>query len=256
MTQATVEAIGQPQVKPTAQWLGLGFLVAVIAFVIWLFSSVINWMSDEQRLPLSHLVVEGQLYQVTPQEVKTAVLNAGSLNSFMLQDVNVIQYAIESLPWVASAAVRKQWPDTLKVHITEHQAAAIWNGKKLLTHDATVFPANPEDVSSLNLVSLHGMDETSEEVLQGWKDMQQVLDQIDQHVEALSLNERRSWRIITREGLRLELGREARLERLERFVDIYPQIMAQGKVIDYVDLRYDTGAAIGWKSEHSTDSED
>ncbi len=40
------------------------------------------------------------------------------------------------------------------------------------------------------------------------------------------------------------------MKRLARFVELYPVLQQQaqtdGKRISYVDLRYDSGAAVGW----------
>jgi len=40
------------------------------------------------------------------------------------------------------------------------------------------------------------------------------------------------------------------MKRLNRFVELYPvlqqQAQAEGKRISYVDLRYDSGASVGW----------
>jgi len=40
------------------------------------------------------------------------------------------------------------------------------------------------------------------------------------------------------------------MKRLNRFVELYPvlqrQAQSDGKSISYVDLRYDSGAAVGW----------
>ena len=61
----------------------------------------------------------------------------------------------------------------------------------------------------------------------------------------------------------LNLGREERVKRVQRFMDVYPLIKAHLKheskqknnnkkqlkqAVDYIDLRYDTGLAVGWKS--------
>ncbi len=117
----------------------LAFLIGVIILMLFGLARVIDWMSDEQQLPLSQLMLEGDQTYVTSTQVRDAVLSVGELKSFMLQDVDSIQASIEVLPWVKHVAVRKQWPDTLKVHITEYRASAIWNGQKLLTPSGEVF---------------------------------------------------------------------------------------------------------------------
>ena len=37
----------------------------------------------------------------------------------------MLQHSVEAIPWVAHA-IRKQWPDTVKVFLTEHRPVAIW----------------------------------------------------------------------------------------------------------------------------------
>ena len=53
----------------------------------------------------------------------------------------------------------------------------------------------------------------------------------------------------------MKLGREATLERIKRFIDVFPSIVEHEKSknneIDTVDLRYDTGAAVAWREAKS-----
>ncbi len=69
-------------------------------------------------------------------------------------------------------------------------------------------------------------------------------------IAELVLSERFAWQLTLNDGVTLNLGRENRIERVQRFMDVYPQIMqnkAADQQINYVDLRYDTGLAVGWK---------
>ncbi|UTM57702.1 cell division protein FtsQ/DivIB [Photobacterium sp. CCB-ST2H9] len=235
---------------PWSQWRGLSFLALVIAGMIWLFVSVMHWMTDANRMPLSQLIIQGDLEHLTTEQVRQGILKMGALSSFMLQDVDEIQYTLESLPWVAQASVRKQWPDTVKVYLVEHRPAAVWNDKFLVNQQGLVFEAPASDVSGESLVTLEGPDGSSEEMLKTWREMQPELQRGGLEIVRLSLNQRRSWRIWLSNGIRLELGREARLERIKRFLWLYPELEQQGKAIDYVDLRYDTGVAVGWQQNN------
>ncbi|MBV7262006.1 cell division protein FtsQ/DivIB [Photobacterium sp. WH77] len=233
-----------------SQWRGLSFLVLVITAMAWLFVAVVHWMTDANRLPLSQLIIQGELHHLTTDQVRQGILEMGSLGSFMLQDVDELQHALESLPWVAQASVRKQWPDTVKVYLVEHQPAAVWNDKYLVNLQGQVFHAPSSDVSGEPMVTLEGPDGSSEEMLKTWREMQPELQRGGLEIVRLSLNERRSWRIWLSNGIRLELGREARIERIKRFLWLYPDLEQQGKAVDYVDLRYDTGVAVGWQQNN------
>ena len=71
-------------------------------------------------------------------------------------------------------------------------------------------------------------------------------------IDELVLSERFAWQLTLNDGVTLNLGREKRIERIQRFMDAYPQIKDQSnnknnQQVDYIDLRYDTGIAVGWK---------
>ena len=61
---------------------------------------------------------------------------------------------------------------------------------------------------------------------------------------------RRSWQLTLNNDIKLNLGRGDTMKRLQRFMELYPVLQQQaqtdGKRISYVDLRYDSGAAVGW----------
>ena len=44
----------------------------------------------------------------------------------------------------------------------------------------------------------------------------------------------------------LKLGRQEYINRLQRYIDVYPLLAEDQKSVSYVDLRYDTGLAVGW----------
>ncbi|WP_028023089.1 cell division protein FtsQ/DivIB [Enterovibrio calviensis] len=256
MTDVTANDIPAQPSMLREHWGGLVFLVFVILAILWLLLRVLNWMGDEKQLPLSQIVVQGELIHLSSVEVRNAVLQIGPLQSFMLQDVDDIHGAISALPWVANVAVRKQWPDTLKVDVTEYIPQAVWNGSQLLDVGGIAFSASPDDVKEKGLVSLHGPEGSEKEVLDAWREMRDILQPTQLNIAALALNERRSWRIVTQDGIRIELGRESRQERLHRFVDVFDDMNSTGRDIQYVDLRYDTGAAVGWKAPEQALSEE
>lgn len=229
------------------RWSGLAFLLLVVLVTGWAIYWAVTWMSDENQLPLSKIAVQGELYRVSALEIRDVVNELGPLQSFMLQDVDEIHKAVVALPWVSHVAVRKQWPDTLKIHIVEHKVQAIWNGDKLLDSNNTVFNADPQEVKEQNLVSLYGPNGSENEVVAALLQLNAILKPTGFVIAELTVNDRRAWRITTTNGIRIELGRTFKEERLKRFVELFDDIKAAKRAIEYVDLRYDTGAAIGWK---------
>ena len=231
------------------------FLLLVVLVTFFFIYRVIDWMRDDTQVPMSEILVEGDLYHVSTTEIRDAVTRLGALKNFALQDVDHIQQAISTLPWVAHVSVRKQWPITIKINVTEHKPIAIWNGNKLLNEEAVVFDAVPSEVKYKKLIALYGPDGSEQEVLNTWPDLNNILQKTGLEIAELELNERRSWRIITSNNIRIELGLESKteiLERLERFVKLFVEIKSTRQAIDYVDLRYDIGVAVGWKELEAT----
>ena len=106
-------------------------------------------------------------------------------------------------------------------------------------------------------VKLYGTKDSGPEVLQTYRDLSPKFQQLGLAISSLVLNERRAWQIILDNGIRLELGKESLLERIERFFKLYNKLGSDTQRISYIDLRYDTGAAVGWfpeqELEESTD---
>lgn len=241
-----------PLVKQHA--LGGSFLLVVLLLIGSLLYSTVSWMWDDQRLPLSKIVLQGELHYVTARDVQRAFAQLEHVGTFMSQDIDVLQSMAESIPWVSHASIRKQWPDTVKVFLTEHHAEAIWNGNALLNDFGQVFDG---DIGQLDedRVKLYGPLDTSSEVLQVWRDISPKFEALHLTITSLVLNERRAWQIILDNGIRLELGKESLEERIERFISLYKNLGSAAERVSYIDLRYDTGASIGWFPEQELEQE-
>ncbi|CAM2812065.1 cell division protein FtsQ/DivIB [Vibrio ordalii] len=227
---------------------GVVFLFVVLLLISSLVYSTLSWMWDEQRLPLSKIVLQGDLQYVSSLDVQRAFAQLDHIGTFMSQDINVLQSSVQAIPWVAHASIRKQWPDTIKVFLTEYRAVAIWNGNALLDGYGTVFNG---DIGQLNgeRVKLYGPQGTSQEVLNVWKRTNPKFQLLNLNISSLLLNDRRAWQIILDNGIRLELGKESLDERVARFISLYKNLGNKTEQVSYIDLRYDTGAAIGWFPE-------
>ncbi|HEY3986116.1 cell division protein FtsQ [Cedecea sp.] len=231
---------------------GMVFLCAVLLSVFiggWI---VVGWMEDAQRLPLSRLVVTGERHYTRNDDIRQSILALGPPGTFMTQDVNIIQQQIERLPWIKQASVRKQWPDELKIHLVEYVPIARWNDQHMVDAEGNSFSVPAERTSKQTLPMLSGPEGSENEVLQGYRDMGLVLAKDKFTLKQAAMTARRSWQLTLNNGIKLNLGRGDTMKRLDRFVELYPvlqqQAQADNKRISYVDLRYDSGAAVGWEA--------
>ena len=229
---------------------GIIFLLLVLGTIAFGGFVVLKWMNDASRQPLSKLVVTGKIHYTKDDDIRQAILALGAPGTFMSQNVDVIQQQIERLPWIQQVSVRKQWPDELKIHLVEYVPVARWNDLHMVDAEGKSFSVPASHVGKETLPMLYGPEGSESEVLAGYHQMDQVIKADKLTLKAASMTARRSWQLVTGDDIRLELGRSDTMKRLNRFIELYPalqqQATAESKRIDYVDLRYDSGAAVGW----------
>lgn len=223
---------------------GLLFLVAVVFggfSVAWKLHLLVN---DAEALPIEAVVINGERQYTSDVDIRNA-LQSLMQKSFFSADVTEVQETLEALPWVYRASIRRQWPAKLKVFLQEQQAAAHWNGDAWLNIHGEIFDA-PEQPSLVDLPYLAGPENMAVEVLTSYRQISSLLKIHGFGLRKLSLSPRHAWRASLKNGVMLELGREDKVRRIQRFIDVYPTLTKEDNLVKKVDLRYDTGLAVGW----------
>ena len=183
------------------------------------------------------------------QDIEIAIDNI-NLGNFFNVDVNEVQEKVAELPWVYSVSVRKKWPNELKIYVVDQTPIAIWNGDFLINQYGKAFQADTTRLQSA-LPAFYGHEGSEDLALENFVNLSKLLKFSELSIDELLLTERHSWQLTLNNGVMLNLGRENKIERVQRFMDVYPQIIKtkkENQQVDYVDLRYDTGLAVGWKT--------
>ncbi|WP_404398346.1 cell division protein FtsQ/DivIB [Idiomarina loihiensis] len=234
-------------------WSGVVVLCLTIAGALVGIYQLNEVLTDEQQVPLSELSVKGDLHYTASEGIRRA-LTAEPLGSFFTANVDDLRGRVEQLPWVQKVSIRKVWPDKLSVYVTEHKPVAMWNGDRLINQHQDVFRADITRVES-SLPQLFGPENAVKETWKEFHRVQQMLEVNGFQIKALRLTERFAVNVVLAQGIEIKLGREATLERIKRFIDVFPSIVEHEKSknneIDTVDLRYDTGAAVAWREAKS-----
>ncbi|QJR80022.1 FtsQ-type POTRA domain-containing protein [Alteromonas pelagimontana] len=233
----------------TAFWAGVVFLLVVLTALVMGGIKVQAWLQDEQRAPVQVVDFSGEFEHVNVVQLER-LIRKSQPGSFFALDVNEVFQLVESQPWIYRASVRKQWPNTLKIYLVEQTPVAQWNEDMLLNPYGETFSASAEGLALPRLFGPSGSEKTA---LEGYNAMQSLLATTAMPIVELSLSERFAWQIQLGNGIDLNLGRTEFIDRLQRFIDVYPLLAQQPKPVKYVDLRYDTGLAVGW--ETSTDEQ-
>jgi cell division protein FtsQ len=230
-------------------WLGVSFFVLVIITLISFSWFLNNKMSSEESSPVTSIVIGGEMPFTIRQDIENAIENV-NLGNFFNVDVNEVQEKLAVLPWVYSVSVRKKWPNELKIYVVDQTPVALWNGDFLLNQHGKAFQADITRLKSA-VPAFFGPEGSEDIALYNFDNLNKLLKFNGFSIDELVLTERHSWQLILNNGVMLNLGRENKIERVQRFMNVYPQIIKtkkENQQIDYVDLRYDTGLAVGWKT--------
>jgi cell division protein FtsQ len=223
--------------------LHAALVLPIVAVACYGVFKAVQFVLDQ---PIRNLVVEGTFQRVTPIQVEAAVAD-GLKAGFLTVNLAGLRERVQELGWVDRASVGRRWPDTLIVRVTEHQAAARWGESGLLNVRGELFTEHSQH-SFAELPSLAGPPGTERDVARRYLAVRGKLVEADLSLERLELDERGSWRLVLRGGQEVRLGRRDIDERLYRFFDIVaPVLAAELRSVEYVDLRYTNGFAVGWR---------
>jgi len=233
-----------------AKLIGILFFIALLYLLQLSYFGLKNWLTDQKSVPLNALILTGDDKHITFDKVRDVLISQEDRLNFFTVEIAQIQKELEAMPWVYSVSIRKRWPETLKVHVVEQSIVAIWNDIALLNRFGEIVEASP-DSATQEYVSLHGSDEQANDVLTTYIKLHQLLKVNNFEIASLSSDERQSTTLTLKRGIILRLGKEQKLDRVQQFLTVYPLIDKKYSVskIDYIDLRYDTGFAVGWKNE-------
>lgn len=230
----------------TATVIFVGMAVLLLAVVSW-------WALRHPAFSIARIVVEGELVHNNAVTLRANVAPHLTGNFFTI-NLKDARQAFEQVPWVRQAEVRREYPNSLRVQLHEHQAQAYWGpdtGTAMVNNMGEVFEANVGEVEREGLPRLSGPDGSAVDVLRMYYALEPVFQEMDVPIDALTLHDGGSWSVQLDNGARIELGggpEQQVLQRMQRFMRTLPQITQQyqrtAEALEYADLRYPDGYAL------------
>ena len=216
-----------------------GLLVALLGFT-W------HKVKDPNLLPINAVKIVGEYHQLDRQQLQQTIMPYVAEGFFQV-DVALIKQQLEQLPWVEQAVIKKTWPDTVVVQITERQAASRWNAQGVISSREHLFyPAT--DVVINHLPNLHGPEGTHRLVYMEYQQMQKILHPLGVTITQVTLDKRHAWSLDLDNGMHILLGRDDHQDRLQRFKKAYQEVFgSRSRDVTNVDLRYQHGMAVKWR---------
>jgi cell division protein FtsQ len=217
----------------------LGLLAGALAAMLWGLDR-----------PVRVISMDGSFQRVSPGQIEKAVAPFAHAG-FMSADLDAIERAVETLPWVDHARVQRRWPNSLHVTVVEQIAAARWDESGLLNTRGELFVRQAAHVPA-ELPRLSGPEGTESQVAERYLTTEGRMQEAGMRIAALRLDERGAWEMDLDSGVTVRLGRRQVDERLDRFIRTASQVIAHRlSDIAYVDMRYSNGFAIGWRNSQT-----
>jgi cell division protein FtsQ len=235
--------------RPVINWRGVFAFFAVCAMA---FASI-ALARELLELPVRKAVVGGSLQRVTIQEILAAA-ELEKETSFLSLDLEAIRSRVAAVDWVDSVTLQRVWPDTLRITVTEHLAAARWGEGGLLDTNGELFA---EDARSeyLELPRLDGPDGSHRRVAARYLEVRDRLAKANLKLNLIRMDARGSFLLELAGGISVRIGHDEEFaRRIDRFFRVVvPSLEPSMDRVAYIDLRYPNGFAVGWRDRARTD---
>lgn len=168
-------------------------------------------------------------------------------------DLPALAERLESHPWIQQVNMRRVWPDSVVIEVTEPKPFALWRGlhgeEGFLTASGVALEANA--TPPLPLI-YEGDAKHVNAFLQWQKQLDTAIEPQGWMLQKLRRSAYGQWRayVVDADGARVELrfGEHWSLPRWTRFDAAWNAgLKDRRKEIAYVDLRYRGGMAVAWQ---------
>lgn len=197
--------------------------------------ALLDFVTARSGFQISAVRLTGQIE--TSDSALLAALSIEPGGSLLAFDVAAARDRLETLPWIASATIRKLYPDALSVEVTEKQAFARWHdGSRVFLIDRKgVLITDEFDVSydTLPLVAGRGAPELAEAAMAMVAGHEALADR----VAALVRVGDRRWDVLLTDGPTIRLPEDGQEAALQEVVRLEAQAKLLQRDIAVVDLR-------------------
>lgn len=220
-----------------------------------LLISIIAWgwikLTNPETFPIYNVEISGHYPRVDHNNLRQVIIPFIQ-RGFLMMDTTGLQDRLQQLSWVATVKIKRVWPDKVIITLTEQQPFARINKTTLLNTEGDLFTVKPTTIPA-GLPLFISPPDHPKLMLQTYKSFSDALAPLSLKIVALAVDQQQFWRLQLDNGIVLLIGKTDYLQRLQRFVDVYPQVVGNKvALIDYIDLRYNHGMAVHFKTQNNS----
>lgn len=224
----------------------------------WLFAALVlaalfSMLMRSPVFAIKTITVSGDVMHNNASTLRASLMPKLT-GSFFTLDLAKTREALETVPWIRKAVVRREFPNKLKVILQEHHTAAFWgieSESRLVNTEGEIFEANVDEVEQESLPRLQGPQDQAKYLLSAYRLMQPAFAVLELELSQLEMSDRGGWQARLENGATLQMGRGTAQEVLQRtavFLKTLTQVTARyGRkpdALESADLRHKDGYAI------------
>lgn len=217
-------------------------LVIAVCVGIWVWRQ----MTAPGALPFRHISVSANANYI-PQKLLSAMVEENIQGGFFTLNTKRLRAALSQNPWVERVGIRRVWPNTLAVSITEREPLARWNDTGIISVKGNIFYTSAPSLPS-TLPQIIAPTDQKDNIMPIFDKMQNALLPLQLKIAKLQVSPRLSWEVTLNNGIIVSVCRDDVLDRFSNFVNLYPRLIGdKAQNVVHVNLCYPNGLAIQWR---------
>ena len=249
----------EEDVEARVQQRGRRSAIAAVLFCVLAIAGLgVDYIFQPQRFPLKNIEVQGELHNTYTLQIQKILAENMPSNIFRINLAEAANVA-ESLPWIAQASVRRQWPDTLQVQVHEHVVEARWETGAWVERSGALIEL--PDYSNTELPVFVGAEQYIPEMLSSYRRWTPRLSLAGLKIRGISKSARGDWKLEVspveplaptlenevNSTATVVLGNDNPEVAVKRFVWLYLEVFEPVvNSLVRVDMRYPNGIAVEW----------